>query len=145
MRDSNDKYSNMEAAFLLQKMEEYEGITVLATNFLQNFDEAFKRRMKFIIDFPFPGPEERRQIWKQAFPAEVPVDGELDFDFLAGAFELSGSNIKNSVLHAAFLAAASGEAVSMRHVIAGVRNEFEKSGKILSREQLGQYYMLLEV
>lgn len=145
VRDSNDKYSNMEAAFLLQKMEEYEGITVLATNFLQNFDEAFKRRMKFIIDFPFPGPEERRQIWKQAFPAEVPVDGELDFDFLAGAFELSGSNIKNSVLHAAFLAAASGEAVSMRHVIAGVRNEFEKSGKILSREQLGQYYMLLEV
>ena len=120
VRDSNDKYSNMEAAFLLQKMEEYEGITVLATNFLQNFDEAFKRRMKFIIDFPFPGPEERRQIWRQAFPAEVPVDGELDFDFLAGAFELSGSNIKNSVLHAAFLAAASGEAVSMRHVIAGV-------------------------
>ena len=145
VRDSNDKYSNMEAAFLLQKMEEYEGITVLATNFLQNFDEAFKRRMKFIIDFPFPGPEERRQIWRQAFPAEVPVDGELDFDFLAGAFELSGSNIKNSALHAAFLAAASGEAVSMRHLIAGVRNEFEKSGKILSREQLGQYYMLLDV
>ena len=145
VRDSNDKYSNMEAAFLLQKMEEYEGITVLATNFLQNFDEAFKRRMKFIIDFPFPGAEQRRQIWQQAFPEQTPVDGELDFDFLAGAFELSGSNIKNAVLHAAFLAAAASEALSMRHLIAGIRNEYEKSGKVLSREQLGQYYMLLDL
>lgn len=145
VRDSNDKYSNMEAAFLLQKMEEYEGITVLATNFLQNFDEAFKRRMKFIIDFPFPGPEQRKQIWQQAFPEQTPVDGELDFDFLAGAFELSGSNIKNAAFHAAFLAADASETVSMRHLIAGIRNEYEKSGKILSREQLGQYYMLLEV
>lgn len=143
IRDSNDKYSNMEAAFLLQKMEEYEGITVLATNFLQNFDEAFKRRMKFMIDFPFPEEPQRLQMWKQIFPKETPVEEELDYEFLASSFELSGSNIKNAALHAAFLAAADETRVGMRHVIAGIRNEYSKSGKTMSREQLGQYYMLL--
>ncbi len=144
VRDSNDKYSNMEAAFLLQKMEEYDGITILATNFLQNFDEAFKRRMKFVIDFPFPGAEHRLAIWKQVFPSEVFMEEELDYEFLASSFELSGSNIKNVALHAAFLAAAEEQGVSMRHLIAGVRNEYEKNGKMLTKEQLGQYYMLLE-
>lgn len=144
VRDSNDKYSNMEAAFLLQKMEEYEGITVLATNFLQNFDEAFKRRMKFIIDFPFPEENQRLQLWRQAFPKEMPLKEEPDYEFLAAAFELSGSNIKNVVLHAAFLAAAEGESVTMRHLIAGIRNEYAKSGKTLGKSQLGQYYMLLD-
>ena len=143
VRDSNDKYSNMEAAFLLQKMEEYEGITVLATNFLQNFDEAFKRRMKFIIDFPFPDIAQRLQIWKQVFPKETPIEEELDYEFLAQSFELSGSNIKNVALHAAFLAAAENCRVGMRQIVAGVRNEFIKSGKTLTKEQLGQYYMLL--
>lgn len=144
VRDSNDKYSNMEAAFLLQKMEEYEGITVLATNFLQNFDEAFKRRMKFIIDFPFPDAMQRLEIWKKIFPRETPVKEEMDYEFLASSFELSGSNIRNAALHGAFLAAAQGEGVSMEHVLRGVQNEYAKSGKILGRKQLGQYYMLLE-
>lgn len=144
VRDSNDKYSNMEAAFLLQKMEEYEGITILATNFLQNFDEAFKRRMKFIIDFPFPDAGHRFEIWKQVFPLEVPIEEELDYEFLAAAFELSGSNIKNAALHAAFLAAAEEGSVSMKHLIAGVRNEYGKNGKMLTKAQLGQYYMLLD-
>lgn len=143
VRDSNDKYSNMEAAFLLQKMEEYDGITILATNFLQNFDEAFKRRMKFIIDFPFPDIGQRLQIWKQVFPKETPIEGELDYEFLAQTFELSGSNIKNIALHAAFLAAAERGAVGMSQIVSGIRNEFSKSGKILTKEQLGQYYMLL--
>lgn len=144
VRDSNDKYSNMEAAFLLQKMEEYEGITILATNFLQNFDEAFKRRMKFVIDFPFPDEAHRLEIWKQVFPSEVFMEEELDYEFLASSFELSGSNIKNVALHAAFLAAAEERGISMKHLIAGVRNEYEKNGKMLTRAQLGQYYMLLE-
>lgn len=144
VRDSNDKYSNMEAAFLLQKMEEYEGITVLATNFLQNFDEAFKRRMKFIIDFPFPDAPQRLEIWKKVFPGETPVKEEMDYEFLASSFELSGSNIRNAALHGAFLAAAEGEKVSMRHILRGIQNEYAKSGKILGRKQLGQYYMLLE-
>lgn len=143
VKDSNDKYSNMEAAYLLQKMEEYQGITVLATNFLQNFDEAFKRRMKFIVDFPFPDAEQRYRIWKQAFPKETPVEGEIDYEFLAGSFELSGSNIKNVALHAAFLAAAEKKQVSMKHIAEGLKNEISKSGKVFSKEQMGQYYMLL--
>ncbi len=144
VRDANDKYSNMEAAFLLQKMEEYEGITILATNYLQNFDEAFKRRMKFIIDFPFPDAARREQIWRKAFPDQTPVCEDLDYEFLSASFELSGSGIKNAALYAAFLAAADSCRVSMSHVIAGIRNEFAKNGKILTKEQLGQYYMLLE-
>ncbi len=144
VKDSNDKYSNMEAAFLLQKMEEYDGITILATNYIQNFDEAFKRRIKFVIDFPFPDPEQRRQIWQKVFPTQMPL-GELDFDFLTSRFELSGSNIKNIALHSAFLAAADGsEKVEMKHIMAAIRNEFAKSGKIFTKEDAGEYYVLLQ-
>jgi len=142
VKDSNDKYSNMEAAFLLQKMEEYEGVTILATNLLQNFDEAFKRRVKFVIDFPFPGPEERRLLWRKAMPGELKRE-ELDVAYLAQNFELSGSNIKNAALHAAFLAAAEGTAVNMAHVLRGVRNEYAKGGKVLTKKDLGEYYVLL--
>lgn len=142
IKDSNDKYSNMEAAFMLQKMEEYEGITILATNYLQNFDEAFKRRVKFMIDFPFPDPESRKLIWKKAFPEQMPV-GELDFEYLSH-FSLSGSNIKNVVIHSAFLAAANGKAVGMEEILMGIRNEFAKNGKALTREDLGEYYLLLQ-
>ncbi|MBP5606266.1 MAG: ATP-binding protein, partial [Ruminiclostridium sp.] len=110
VKDSNDKYSNMESAFLLQKIEEYNGIVILATNLVQNFDEAFKRRMKFLIDFPFPDAQRRREMWKKVFPPEVPL-GEIDLDFMVENFELSGSNIKNIALHSAFLAAADGEPV----------------------------------
>ena len=144
VKDSNDKYSNMEAAFLLQKMEEYDGISILATNYIQNFDEAFKRRIKFVIDFPFPSPEQRQQIWQKVFPPQLPL-GELDYDYLTQRFELSGSNIKNIALHSAFLAAAedSGK-VEMRHIVAAIRNEYAKSGKIFTKEDAGEYYMLLQ-
>jgi len=143
VKESHDKYSNMEAAFLLQKMEEYNGVAILATNYIQNFDEAFKRRIKFIIDFPFPNPEQRREIWQKVFPSQLPL-GELDFDFLTSKFELSGSNIKNIALHSAFLAAADGSAcVEMKHIMAAIRNEFAKSGKIFTKEDAGEYYILL--
>ncbi|HWQ72574.1 MAG TPA: ATP-binding protein [Desulfitobacteriaceae bacterium] len=143
VKDSNDKYSNMEAAFLLQKMEEYDGVTILATNYIQNFDEAFKRRLKFIIDFPFPNQEQRREIWRKVFPQKLP-QGELDYDYLTSKFELSGSNIKNIALHSAFLAAADGsESVEMKHIMAAIRNEFAKGGKIFTKEDAGEYYMLL--
>lgn len=145
VRDSNDKYSNMEAAFLLQKMEEYEGVAILATNLLKNIDEAFKRRMKFIIDFPFPGKRERLELWKRAVPAEVPRGEELDLAFLAERFELSGSNIRNIVYHACFLAAANGAggSLGMRELMRALKNEYEKSGKALTREEAGPYGDLL--
>lgn len=142
VKDANDKYSNMEAAYLLQKMEAYEGVTVLATNLIQNFDEAFKRRMKFIVEFPFPGKEERLELWQRAVPGSMPAE-DLDYEYLASAFELSGSNIRNIVLHGAFLAAEAGKAVGMEEILKAVKNEFSKSGKILTRDELGEYHMLL--
>ncbi len=141
IKDSNDKYSNMEAAFMLQKMEEYKGCVILATNFQQNIDEAFKRRIKFLIDFPFPEAGYRRQIWKKAFPARLPLLPDIDYDFLAERFELSGSNIKNIALGAAFLAAAEPSAVGMRHIVQAVAGEYGKSGRKLSKEELGEYFM----
>lgn len=142
VKEANDKYSNMEAAFLLQKIESYEGVTVLATNLIQNFDEAFKRRMRFIVEFPFPGKEERREIWRRAIPEEMPAE-ELDEEYLAETFELSGSNIRSCVLHAAFLAAERGKSVGMEEILQGIRNEYAKNGKSLTRGELGEYFMLL--
>jgi phosphoribosyl-ATP pyrophosphohydrolase len=124
----------MEAAFMLQKIEEYTGIVILATNYQQNIDEAFKRRIKFLIDFPFPDIEYRKKLWKKAFPDKLPLSDNVDYDFLAGHFELSGSNIRNVVLNAAFLAAAKEDEVDMSHIIKAVVNAFTKSGKKLSKE-----------
>lgn len=139
VRDSNDKYSNMEAAFLLQKIEEYSGIVILATNFVQNFDEAFKRRMKFLVEFPFPGKAQREEIWRRVFPPETPVE-KLDIDFLVENFELSGSNIKNIAVYSAFLAAAANDpAIEMKHIIPALKNEFAKSGKSFTKEEAREY------
>ena len=142
VKDANDKYNNMEAAFLLQKMEAYDGVTILATNLIQNFDEAFKRRVKFVIDFPFPDCARRRELWEKAFPAAMPVE-ELDLDYLASAFELSGSNIRNLVLHAAFLAASENKGIGMREILLAVKNEFAKSGKLLTKQEAGEYHTCL--
>ena len=140
VRDSNDKYSNMEAAFLLQKMEEYTGTVILATNYLQNVDEAFKRRMTFLIEFPFPDPENRRRLWEISIPQRMRLENDVDFDFLSAHFELSGSQIKNSVRNGAFLAVGDGEnAVGMRHLLLAVKRELEKSGKKLSAGDFGEY------
>lgn len=142
VQDSRDRYSNAETAYLLQKMEEYDGIVILATNFIQNFDAAYKRRIKFIIDFPFPEPEERRRLWESMFPENAPAE-DLDFDFLAEHFELSGSNIKNIVLASAFQAASAQENIQMKHIIHALKNEFFKSGKRLSPNELLEYAELL--
>ena len=144
VKDSNDKYSNMESAFLLQKIEEYNGIVILATNLVQNFDEAFKRRMKLLIDFPFPDKTRRAEMWKRAFPDKLPLDS-IDFDYLVNGFELSGSNIRNIALYSAFLAAADGSgAVGMKHIIAALKNEYSKSGKAFTKAEAGEYFYYLE-
>ena len=140
VKDSNDKYSNMESAFLLQKIEEYNGIVILATNLVSNFDEAFKRRMKLIIDFPFPDKKSREMLWHRAFPKELPLDN-IDYDYLVNNFELTGSNIKNIALHSAFLAAAeSSESVGMKHILSALKNEYSKSGKSFTKEEAGEYF-----
>ena len=131
IKEANDKYANMEAAYLLQKMEEYEGVTILATNYRRNFDEAFSRRLTAIITIPFPDEAARRAIWELVLPKELRGD-DVDLNRMAAKYELTGSAIKNSVLSAAFAAAADGEErISDERLRAGIRGEFEKQGKTM--------------
>ncbi|MBP1932278.1 AAA family ATPase [Ammoniphilus resinae] len=138
VKDSHDKYANMETSYLLQKMEEYDGLTILATNFSQNLDEAFTRRIQFIIKYPFPDAVQREQLWRSAFPSQLPVE-EIDFAFLAQTFDLAGGPIKNIVLTASFLAASEGVPVSMKQLIEGAMQEYKKTGKLLLKDRLGPY------
>ncbi len=144
VRDAHDRYANIETSYLLQKMEEYEGIAILTTNFRSNMDEAFSRRLRFIVEFALPGVKERRCIWERICPEQMPRSQDIDFDFLARQFELAGANIRNVVLRAAFLAAddKQGE-VTMRHLILAIRREYQKMGKILMLEELGEYAKLM--
>jgi len=127
--DAHDRYANIETSYLLQKMEEYEGVVILASNLRENMDEAFVRRLRFIVDFPFPDEADRLRIWQTHFPAAAPVSGDLDYPRLARQLAVAGGSIKNIVLNAAFLAAADGDAIGMRHVLQSARREFEKMGK----------------
>ncbi len=142
--NSNDKHSNMEAAYLLQKMEEYEGVVVLATNYMQNMDEAFKRRIQFVVDFPLPDEAHRKLLWEKAFPEQMEFSGDIDIDFLASSFELSGSHIKSIALQAAFFAADRKEGVDMGHIIRALLWEVRKTGKRITREDLKEYYIYYE-
>ncbi len=141
-KETTDKYSNMEAAFLLQKMEGYDGITVLATNLFHHFDEAFKRRLKIVVEFPLPNVSDRKRLWQTMIPDRMCI-GEIDFDYLAGQFELSGSNIRNILLHGAFLAAARHKPMDMAEIIPAIKNEYAKNGKNLLKEDVSEYYMYL--
>lgn len=139
VKDANDKFANAQTAYLLQKIEEYEGIVILATNYLQNFDEAFKRRIKFIIEFSLPDGVRRLAIWRSVFSESVPLSGDIDYEYLAEQFELSGSSIKNIAVASAFLAAAEGTEVHMQHILCALWEEMKKSGKLLRREDFGEY------
>ena len=138
VRDSHDRYANIEVSYLLQKMEMYDGVAILASNLRQHLDESFLRRLAFSVHFPFPDAEQRRLIWQSIWPPETPRDPAIDFETLATRFKLSGGNIKNVALAAAFLAAEDNSPVSMRHVITAVEREFQKMGKPLSDEELGR-------
>jgi SpoVK/Ycf46/Vps4 family AAA+-type ATPase len=134
--DAHDRYANIETSYLLQKMEAFEGIVILATNLRENMDEAFTRRIRFIVEFPFPDAANREAIWKTHFPPEAPLAPDLDYELLAKRFQIAGGNIKNIVLNAAFFAAEDGEAIGMNHVLRSVKREFEKIGKLWHEGQL---------
>jgi ATP-dependent 26S proteasome regulatory subunit len=129
VKDAHDRYANIEVGYLLQKMEEYEGIAILATNLRQHLDEAFVRRLQFIVEFPFPDEEHRRRIWEVIFPREAPLDADVDFGFLAREVKLAGGNIKNISLASAFYAASDGRVIHMSHLIRATRREFQKLGR----------------
>lgn len=139
VKDAHDRYANMEAAYLLQLIEAYDGVTILATNLMQNLDEALLRRMSVIVKFPFPGAEDRARIFASLLPAGAPLDEELDLPFLAQRVEVSGGHIKNIVLAAAFLAASERRPIGMIHMIRAAKAELQKLGKIPMRGTFAPY------
>ncbi|MGM0576177.1 MAG: AAA family ATPase [Myxococcota bacterium] len=125
-----DRFSNMEVNLLLQEIERFEGVTILTTNLDKNIDDAFARRIQYKIDFPFPNPEHRALIWRTLFPKEAPVDGEIDFEDLGEAFELSGGHIKNSVVRAAYRAAGRDSAITWEDIEFAAEQECKNAGKL---------------
>jgi AAA+ superfamily predicted ATPase len=136
VHDSHDRYANIEISYLLQKMEEYDGITILATNLRQNIDDAFMRRLAFTVHFPFPDETSRRKIWEGIWPAEAPMTRDVNLKLMARRFKLSGGNIKNIALASAFLAAEHQQPVAMAHLLRATRREHQKMGKTLSESEL---------
>jgi SpoVK/Ycf46/Vps4 family AAA+-type ATPase len=144
VRDSHDRYANVEIGYLLQKMEEYEGIVILATNMKKNMDEAFTRRMHFSVEFPFPEENYRLRIWQNIFPGETPLMNNIDFNFLSRKFKFSGGNIKNISLAAAFFAADNGQAVTMEDLIQATKRELQKMGKLCVSSDFEGYSYLVQ-
>ena len=138
VKDARDRYANIEVSYLLQRLEAYEGLVVMATNFEKNVDEAFLRRIHARIEFELPGPAERAAIWRQNLPAAAPV-GELDIDWLSNSFEITGGSIRNAVVHAAFIAAATGRPIDTEVAAIGVAREYRKVGRLLKAADFGAY------
>lgn len=144
VKDSHDRYANIEINYLLQKMEEHEGIVILATNLSKNMDEAFTRRMHFSINFPFPEREQRMLIWKSIYPREAPLAGDVDHYFLAKQLQISGGSIKNIAIRSAFMAAEESGNVDMKHIVLAVKREFQKMGKLCMENDFKQYFDLVK-
>ncbi len=144
VKDSHDKNANLETSYLLQKMEEYDGITVMSTNYLENIDSAFFRRISYVIHFPFPDVQSRKRIWQTIFPKQMPISKDIDFDYLAQQFEIAGGNIKNIAVTSAFLAAKSSKKLEMKHIIQAIKYELTKQGKTLLKEDFGEHGYLLK-
>ena len=128
--DAHDRYANIETSYLLQQMEAYDGVVILASNLRENMDSAFLRRIRFIVEFPFPDAASRLRIWQSHFPREAPVSDAVDYELLAERIQVAGGNIKNIVLSAAFFAAENGGMIGMEHILRGTRREYEKIGKL---------------
>ena len=139
VKDAHDRYANIEVAYLLQKLEDHDGVVILATNLKHNMDDAFSRRMQFVIDFPRPDASERERIWRGMFPDRAPVASDVDFKFLAKQFDLAGGDICNVVLDAAFLAAQDGGVIGMPVLVEAVSRQLLKQGKTPTGSEFKQY------
>jgi hypothetical protein len=133
-KDSHDRYANIEVSYLLQRMENFQGLAVLTTNFKSAMDKAFQRRLRFTVDFPFPGVAEREAIWQRVFPAQTPTSG-LNIKRLA-QLNMTGGNIRNIALNAAFLAAEAGLPIQMEHILKATRQEAIKTERPLSENEI---------
>ncbi|MEP7343056.1 MAG: ATP-binding protein [Acidobacteriota bacterium] len=134
VKDSHDRYANIEVSYLLQRMEAYRGLAVLTTNLKAALDPAFLRRLRFVVQFPFPDAAQRAEIWRHIFPRETPVEG-LDIAKL-GRLNITGGNIRNIAMQAAFLAADSDEPVTMAHLLRAARGEYDKLEKPLTETEI---------
>ncbi len=131
VKDAHDRYANQEVSYLLQRVEEFDGLVILASNFKANMDEAFLRRFNAIVRFPFPGEAERVAIWRKSLPPGIPFEDGLDLPALLGRFELAGGNIINVVQHACIEAIARGsDVIRLDDALKGIRREVEKEGKV---------------
>ena len=131
VKSSSDRYANLEVNYLLQRMETFDGITILTTNLETSVDEAFRRRLAFRITFQLPESDERERLWRAILPAEAAVDTNIDFKALADRYEMSGGYIRNSVIRAAYLAASDGKPIGMRHLQRAAVLEYTAMGKII--------------
>jgi hypothetical protein len=134
VKDAHDRYANIEISYLLQRMESFDGVTILATNLKANLDEAFTRRLQFAVDFPFPRAADRLRIWQTLFPPDVPRAPDLDLERMAESFEITGGNIRNILINAAYLAATDGQVVGMAHLLHGARRELQKMGRLVNEQ-----------
>ncbi|NEQ85930.1 MAG: ATP-binding protein, partial [Moorea sp. SIO2I5] len=138
VKDSHDRHANIEVSYLLQRMETYQGLAILTTNFQSALDTAFSRRIRFVVEFPFPQAEIRTQIWQRIFPAQTPTQN-LNYQKL-GQLNVAGGNIRNIALNAAFLAAAADEAVNMELIYEATKREYQKMKKLLTNEEIEGWF-----
>jgi SpoVK/Ycf46/Vps4 family AAA+-type ATPase len=132
IKDSHDRYANIEVSYLLQRMEAYRGLAILTTNMKESLDTAFLRRIRFVVNFPFPDATQRAEIWRHIYPTTVPTEG-IDVNKLA-QLNVAGGNIRNIALNAAFLAAdeRGAQSVRMKHLLRAARSEYAKLDKPLT-------------
>jgi len=143
VKDAHDRYANIEVSYLLQKLEAHDGAVVLATNLKRNIDDAFARRLNYVVEFPSPDATERERLWRAMIPPAAPLDPDIDLPFLARQFELTGGDIRNVVLEAAFLAARSAAPIGMRELVWSLSRQLTKEGKMASSSAFQGYLPLL--
>ncbi|WP_018350619.1 ATP-binding protein [Longispora albida] len=143
VRDAHDRYANMESAYLLQRLETFDGLAILATNLRANLDEAFTRRIDIVVDFPLPDDELRRSLWDGCLGTLLPRGTDLDLGFVAGAFELAGGHIRSAAITAGYLAAEAGRPVEMADLIGAVAREYKKLGRLCLEREFGHYIALV--
>ncbi len=140
VRDAHDRYANIESAYLLQRMETFDGLAILSTNLRSNIDDAFTRRLDMIIDFPAPDERSRLSIWRRCLRPPVPVVDGLDLDFCARAFTMSGGNIRSAATTAGYLAAGADRPIGMPELIAAIAAEYRKMGRLVLEREFGPYF-----
>lgn len=145
IQDAHDRYANLETAYLLQRLEAYDGVAVLASNLHQNMDDAFVRRIDLILDFPVPGAEARRAIWERIRAGGAPLDPQVDLDLLAERFELTGGEIRNCCLAAAHTAASRGGPIDMNALMLALGRELAKAGKPIRKAAFGPHWATLRL